>query len=388
MAVVRKRRLLGLTVGLASLLFVLGSSVASALPAGSEYPSTWTIVGSTATGVTPSGITVTATLSPPASGTLAFNGTGPLVPNGPTPPFIPPTTTEGLRLLITGCAAAPCGGITYTFSQPVITPSMLVADLGGQTGAPNVATYNNHPVSIAAGSSFVLDSPGSQSAGVSIQSGGTVVGITDPAGYIGQPGSGNSCSASATSGFGCGAYNLQLPTALSTSVTLNFGYAGTGNATDGFALVMPAVPSTPALTVVKTATPSTVHTAGDAVSYSFLVTNTGNVALTDVSVADAFTAPSSGSPGPVSCPVTALAAGAATTCTAPDYRATQADVDAGRIDNSAIATGTPPLGPAVTSPPGTASVAIPAAPSIEIAKSADVSSFPAPGERSRPTAMP
>ncbi len=102
------------------------------------------------------------------------------------------------------------------------------------------------------------------------------------------------------------------------------------------------------ITVQKSALPTTVTTVGQSVAYSFLVKNTGNVTLTSVSVADAFTAPA----GPalsISCPVTTLAAGASTTCTAT-YSVKQADLDAGTIVNSATASGTPPTGPPVTSP--------------------------------------
>ncbi|MCW2952198.1 MAG: conserved repeat domain protein [Conexibacter sp.] len=377
----RTRATVALTIALASLT-CLTPGIASALPSGSEYPSTWTIVSPTvATGVAPSGITVTATLSPPSSGTLNWSGpSGSIVATGPRPAFLPSTTTEALKPAIAGCSAAPCGSINFTFSQPVIAPSMLVGDMGANAGGGAVSGYHDSPISVAGGGTFSLDSTGSQSAGMSIQSGGTVVGIANPAGYQGQPsGNTDSCSASASAGFGCGAYDLQLLTTATTSVTLNFGYAGAGTTNDAFGLMLPAVPSTPALTVAKTATPSTINAAGDAVSYSFLVTNTGNVALSGVSVADAFVAPSSGALGPVSCPVTTLAVGASTTCTAPAYVATQADVDAGVIANSATATGTPPLGPAVTSPPSAATVAVPAAPSVAVVKSADVRSFPAPG---------
>ena len=76
--------------------------------------------------------------------------------------------------------------------------------------------------------------------------------------------------------------------------------------------------------------------AGDTIAYRFTVTNTGAVTLTDVAVADPKT-------GPVSCPTPTLAPGASVTCTA-SYTVTQADVDAGSVDNTATATATEPDG--------------------------------------------
>ena len=80
--------------------------------------------------------------------------------------------------------------------------------------------------------------------------------------------------------------------------------------------------------------------AGDRIKYTFLVTNTGNVALDSISIDDAKV-------GTVSCPATSLAAGASTTCTAT-YTITAADAQAGKVDNTATVTGTPPTGTPVT----------------------------------------
>src|SRR5690606_7119078 len=70
----------------------------------------------------------------------------------------------------------------------------------------------------------------------------------------------------------------------------------------------------------------------------FLVTNTGNLTLTNVTVSDPLVGLS-----PVSCPVTTLAPAEAMTCTAT-YTVTQADVVAGVVRNAATVTGTPPSG--------------------------------------------
>jgi uncharacterized repeat protein (TIGR01451 family) len=152
----------------------------------------------------------------------------------------------------------------------------------------------------------------------------------------------------------------------------------TGTPPSGSAVTSPASPvsvpvaQAPALTVVKSAVPATVHAAGDVVTYSFAVTNTGNVTLTGVAVSDTQAPPAGSLDGPVTCPVTTLAPGVSTTCTAT-YTVTQADVDNGSVSDSASASGASPSGPAVTSPASTASVAVAQAPGISIVKSASAS---------------
>ncbi|MFJ5118392.1 hypothetical protein [Kitasatospora sp. NPDC088548] len=144
------------------------------------------------------------------------------------------------------------------------------------------------------------------------------------------------------------------------------------------AAVLTVVPQAPSLTVAKTVDPSTVHNAGDTVTYSFVVTNTGNVALTNVTVADtAFSG--TGTPPVITCPGTTLAPGASMTCTAP-YTVTQADINAGQVTNTAVATGTPPSGPAVTSPPASATVTATPAPALTLAKTVNPTSVTAAGD--------
>ncbi|SEH56839.1 MULTISPECIES: DUF11 domain-containing protein [unclassified Leifsonia] len=139
-------------------------------------------------------------------------------------------------------------------------------------------------------------------------------------------------------------------------------------------VTVPATQS-PAIALLKTATPTTVTAAGQAVAYSFQVTNTGNVTLTSVGLTEsAFSG--TGSLSAISCPTTTLAPGASTTCTAT-YTVTQADVDAGKVDNTATAHGTPPAGAAVVSTPSTATVTATAAPGVALAKSVSPSTVTA-----------
>jgi uncharacterized repeat protein (TIGR01451 family) len=118
----------------------------------------------------------------------------------------------------------------------------------------------------------------------------------------------------------------------------------------------------PVVSIVKSATvtPSADQNAvepGDKIQYSYLVTNTGNTTLKTISVSDSnlitVTCPTPPSPG--------LAPGSAETCTAHDaYTVTQADVDAGAVNDTATASGVDLLG--VPSPRASGSLTVPAEP--------------------------
>jgi uncharacterized repeat protein (TIGR01451 family) len=84
-----------------------------------------------------------------------------------------------------------------------------------------------------------------------------------------------------------------------------------------------------ALTILKTATPTTYSAVRQIINYSYLVTNSGNVTLNGpFTVTD--------DKATVTCPVGGLAPGASITCTA-SYTITQADLDAGSVTNTARA---------------------------------------------------
>ncbi|WP_175489084.1 beta strand repeat-containing protein, partial [Lysobacter sp. cf310] len=123
-------------------------------------------------------------------------------------------------------------------------------------------------------------------------------------------------------------------------IALALGDAATCTITNTF------VPA-PSLTIDKVAGTPTGATAGSTIAYTFTVTNTGNVTLTNVVVNDTQL------DAPATCDVTTLAPLAVATCTGT-HTITQAEVNAGTSNNSATATGTPPGGqPPVDSPPDT-----------------------------------
>ena len=124
----------------------------------------------------------------------------------------------------------------------------------------------------------------------------------------------------------------------------------------------------PALTVRKTASPATVSTAGQAIAYSFVVTNTGNVTVHGIAIGDVLTAPAGPTPT-ITCPTTTLAPNASTTCTAT-YSTTQSDIDHGSVTNTATASGLSPNNAPVTSPPSTASVTAQSGASLSLVKTA------------------
>ena len=124
-----------------------------------------------------------------------------------------------------------------------------------------------------------------------------------------------------------------------------------------------------ALGLTKTASPATISTAGETVTYTYTVTNTGNTPLSAISVAETAFTGTGTAPVP-NCPQTALAPAASEQCTAT-YVATAADVDAGSISNTAVASGQDSVIGAVSSAAATAAVTADQAPALTLEKKAD-----------------
>jgi len=126
---------------------------------------------------------------------------------------------------------------------------------------------------------------------------------------------------------------------------------------------------TPTLVLVKNGildmtvvSPGGQADVGDKINYTFTVTNTGNVTLTNVTLTDLKVSISGG-------PIASLAAGATDASTfTGSYILTQDDIDAGKVDNTATVTGTPPTGPDVTNQ-SSKTVNIAQSPGIDVLKS-------------------
>ena len=159
----------------------------------------------------------------------------------------------------------------------------------------------------------------------------------------------------------------------------NGSVTNTASATDGTTTspddsVTINADQSPSLTVVKSSPTGPYSTVGDVLTYSYLVTNTGNVSLTSLSVADDII---DGAGGGVSCPalpVTGIAPLATHTCSAT-YAVTQADIDGGSVVNIASATSG-----AETSAPSTVTINADQSPELTLVKSSPTGPYSTVGD--------
>ena len=118
--------------------------------------------------------------------------------------------------------------------------------------------------------------------------------------------------------------------------------------------------NSPSLSLVKMeapGSPNPITKAGQAVTYDFDVTNTGNTTLKNLSVVDTQSVPGETLTGPISCPVTSLAAAASVTCTGT-YTVTSTDITNGKVTDVGTASAQTTIGATVTSAPASLTITV------------------------------
>jgi len=126
----------------------------------------------------------------------------------------------------------------------------------------------------------------------------------------------------------------------------------------------------PGLLVTKTASPATYSAVGEVVTYTIVVTNTGNVTLSGVAVTDPLTG--------LNEVIAILAPGASETYT-QTYTITQANLDAGSVVNTASAAGTAPNEDPVSGSDGETVTAV-QQPGLAVTKTAAPQTYDAVGD--------
>ena len=125
------------------------------------------------------------------------------------------------------------------------------------------------------------------------------------------------------------------------------------------------------LLLAKSTTSTGYSAAGQTIGYDYLLTNTGNLAFTGVSVTD--------DRNTVTCPSDTLAAGTSETCTG-SYTVTPTDVSAGSVTNIAVATASDTEGVVTSTPSAVTVLAVSPAPSISLTKSTTSAGYGVAGQ--------
>ncbi|RZV44458.1 MAG: DUF11 domain-containing protein, partial [Acidimicrobiales bacterium] len=165
---------------------------------------------------------------------------------------------------------------------------------------------------------------------------------------------------------------------LDTGSVTNIASATDGTSTSPTVTETVNAIQSPAMTLVKTPVETSYAAVGDTISYTYTVTNTGNVLIADLAVTDDLI-------DTVTCNVSAIGNGDANldpmeevVCTGL-YTVTQADLDTGSVTNNASATGTP-SGGTLTPPTTDATVNADQTPALSMSKTANETTFAAVGD--------
>jgi uncharacterized repeat protein (TIGR01451 family) len=226
---------------------------------------------------------------------------------------------------VTNIASASAGGITSPTDSVTITVNLQSALSISKNAAP--PDYD-HPGQFITYSYLVTNSGNQSLPGPVTVSDDRVIDVyCPPLSSVGNgdanldPGESLTCSAS---------YTITQDDLDFGSVTNTASASADGTTSPTDSATVTAIQQ-PALTIAKTADPLEYDQSGQVINYSYLVTNSGNVTLYDITVVDDKTAPI--------CPDTSqgISPSGEITCTA-SYTITPADLNAGSVTNSAYAT--------------------------------------------------
>ncbi|WP_254097226.1 gliding motility-associated C-terminal domain-containing protein [Aquimarina sp. Aq107] len=219
--------------------------------------------------------------------------------------------------------------VTGSVLNDVIEYDIVVTNTGNVTLTNIEITDDNADAGSIVGSPIVSLAPG---VSVTVTANQTITQADIDAGYIE-----NSATATGDSPLGGPDDVSDVSDAGDETVETPDGDGSTDSDPTNDTTVTTFTPS-PNLSVIKT-----VRVAGsvlnDVIEYDIVVTNTGNVTLTDIEITD----DNADAGSIVGSPIVSLAPGVSVTVTA-NQTITQADIDAGYIENSATATGDSPLG--------------------------------------------
>ena len=330
-------------------------------------PSGLTSVATASTGCTVSSPTAVVCAGAPLAAGASVTDT--ITANAPKP-FTAPITNSATVTANEADPNASNNTATATVSPNIVTVSMVksaVVTPASDQNAANVGDTITYSYNVTNTGNVPLTSVGvsDPSAGVA----GVACPTPAPPGLA--PGATETCTARTP--FVVTQINVDAGSVSDTATATGTDATGFPSPASASSTTIKTVAAAPSLILQKVADESLGNSApiqaGETIQYSYVVTNTGNVDLTSLSVSD----PTAGA---VSCPVLAargLAPGDTETCTANvPYVVTQTNVDQGGVTDTATATGTDLQGDSATSPPSTVSTSSLPNPAVSVDKRATV----------------
>lgn len=317
-----------------------------------KFSYTGTVVVEGASGTHSFKVPFTVSTPPGVAGKIAWNSVGTNTSAGESLIGAAESSRTGLRTQVAPPIVKAAGTASYSKPGDPITYTYTVTN-STQVPLNNVSVLDE----------LVGADPGDVAPPVSCQSLSEPAGSCSGASTTLQPGQ----SATFTATYRATQADLDKGSVSDTATVSAAPPTGGALSNSANTVTVPAVQA-PGLSLEKSVNPTKVTAAGQGVTWSYVVTNTGNLDLSNVGVVETSFSGSGGAPKP-SCPGTTLAPGAQMTCTA-GYTVTQADMDAGSISNTATAGAEEPGGAHTASQPSTARLDTRAISDLSIVKSA------------------